>query len=504
MNITVSGGNYSACCFCGQCGYCTFTFMTTTLTREQFHSLWLQGEEVAFVLYEQLLTRVVALEEQQAKDSGNSSKPPSSDGYKKKPLQPMTVSLRKKTGKKVGGQPGHAGTTLEQAVEPDQVVVHRPDCCPDCQASLVDAALAPESLVRRQGFEMPVPKVVVTEHQTPSLLCPGCGKSCRAAFPDGATQPVQYGPNLLGFATYLQGVHLLPFERCAQVVREVTGAPFSPGSLARALQTVHGVLAPFEVGVREALAHALVLHVDETGTRVAGKLQRHSKLCSYWFHTRCTPLLTFLFRHERRGAVAVEDLLRYTGILVSDFLSSYVKLSCKHAYCGAHILRELVFQAQVRKQGWAKALIDLLEGAVSACHQARESGTEGKGLADRGRLEAAYDRLVAEGLRENPPPLVGKATPAVNLLERLEAYKPSCLRFLSDLSVPFTNNQAERDLRMLKVKGKISGGFRTTEGADQYCRLRSYLATCRRQVLALLDCCPSLFNGRLITPALIA
>lgn len=119
-------------------------------------------------------------------------------------------------------------------------------------------------------------------------------------------------------------------------------------------------------------------------------------------------------------------------------------------------------------------------------------------------MEAAYDGLVAEGLRENPPPLYGKATPAVNLLERLEAYKQSCLRFLSDLSVPFTNNEAERDLRMLKVKGKISGGFRTTEGADQYCRLRSYLATCRKQGIALLDCCQSLFNGRLVTPALTA
>ena len=167
-------------------------------------------------------------------------------------------------------------------------------------------------------------------------------------------------------------------------------------------------------------------------------------------------------------------------------------------------MRELTFQAQVKKQGWARGLIDLLESAVSACHQARASGTEGKGLADRGVLEAAYDQLVAEGLRENPPPLVGQASKAVNLLERLEAYKASCLRFLSDLSVPFTNNEAERDLRMLKVKGKISGGFRTTEGADQYCRLRSYLATCRKQGIALLDCCQSLFNGRLVAPALTA
>ena len=468
--------------------------MTTILTRADIRSLYFKGEEAVAALIEEFQVRLIALEEQVAKHSGNSSKPPSSDGYKKKPLQPMTISLRQKTGKKVGGQPGHAGTTLEQAAEPDRVVVHRPDCCPDCQAILVDAALAPESPVRRQVFEMPVPQVVVTEHQTPSLLCPGCGKSCRAAFPDGVTQPVQYGPNLLGFAAYLQGAHLLPFERCAQVVREVTGAPFSPGSLARALQTAHGVLAPFEAGAREALAQAPVLHVDETGMRVAGKL--------HWFHTRCSPRLTSLFRHERRGGAAADDLATYDGTLSCDFWSTYVKLSCKHAYCGAHILRELTFQAEVKKQGWARGLIDLLEGAVSECHQARERG-EAR-LARVGEIAAAYDRLVTEGLRENPPPLVGKASKAVNLLERLEAYKPSCLRFLSDLTVPFTNNQAERDLRMLKVKGKISGGFRTTEGADQYCRLRSYLATCRKQGMALLDCCQSLFNGHLVTPALIA
>ena len=470
--------------------------MTINLTRDAFHSLFLQGEEAVFALFEQFQTRLVSLEEQVAKNSGNSSKPPSSDGYSKKPLQPMTVSLRKKTDRKVGGQPGHSGKTLEQVAEPDQVVTHRPDCCPDCRTDLADAAALPDAVCQRQVFEMPEPKMVVTEHRAVSVMCPGCGKCCRAPFPHGVTQPVQYGPRFLGLVTYLHGVHLLPFARCAEVMRDVTGASFSPGSLANALQTAHSLLEAFASQTKEALSHASVLHADETGTRVAGKL--------HWFHVRCSPRLSFLFRHERRGGVAADDLTTFGGTLSCDFWSTYVKLSCKHAYCGAHILRELTFQSEVKQQGWAKKLIAVLEAAVSACHIARQTGAEGKGLANRGDFEAEYDRLVAAGLRENPPPLVGKASKAVNLLERLEAYKPSCLRFLSNLAVPFTNNQAEQDLRMLKVKGKISGGFRTCQGADQYCRLRSYVATCRKQGLTLLECCQSIFNGGLVMPELNA
>ena len=229
-----------------------------TLTREEFDSLWLQGPEVVFAQFEQILSRLTQLEEQVAKNSSNSSKPPSSDGLSKKPLHPMTMSLRKKSGKKVGGQPGHCGAPLDQVAEPDQVVVHRPACCPDCQANLAD--ILPGSVSRRQVFEMPEPKLVVTEHQAVSVTCPGCGKGCRASFPEGVTQPVQYGPNLLGFATYLHGVHLLPFARCAQIVQEVTGAPFSPSCLDRALETVHQGLEPFETAVKETLAQAPLKH----------------------------------------------------------------------------------------------------------------------------------------------------------------------------------------------------------------------------------------------------
>jgi transposase len=464
------------------------------LTREVFDSIYAQGQDAVFSFVSDLHTRVIALEEQVAKNSGNSSKPPSSDGYGKKPLQPMTTSLRKATGKKAGGQPGRVGKTLEPVETPDQIVVHRPECCPDCQFCLAGVSPSHDALCRRQVFEMPEPRVVVTEHRSACVTCPACGKHCRGSFPQGIDQPVQYGPNLLGFATYLNGVHLLPFDRCAQVVRDVTGVPFSPGSLARALKTAHQALAPFETQVKAALMKAPVLHVDETGSRVNGKLQ--------WFHVRCTGDLCLLFRHERRGGVATEDLADYKGTLVSDFWSSYVKLSCRHAFCGAHLLRELTFQHQVKSQEWAKQMTAVFEQAVAACHKAREVGAD---VAEgRDHLNHEYEYWVAEGLRCNPPPLTGRATKTVCLLERLRDYPNSCRRFLNELSIPFTNNEAERDLRMLKVKGKISGCFRTTEGADKHARLRSYAITCRKQKLPLLPCLTSIFRAQLIYPAITA
>lgn len=188
----------------------------------------------------------------------------------------------------------------------------------------------------------------------------------------------------------------------------------------------------------------------------------------------------------------------YKGILVSDFWSSYVKLGCRHAFCGAHLLRELTFQHTVKQQKWAEGLILLLEDAVSACHAARaRSATK---VWDASRFSHEYDAWVNEGLRCNPPPERGKASKACCLLERMQRYKESCLRFLTDLSVPFTNNAAEQDVRMFKTKGKISGGFRTTEGADRFCRLRSYTATCKKQKMPILLCLQSLFQGQLVMP----
>ena len=244
-----------------------------SLTREEFDSLWLQGPDAVFAQLELILSRLTQLEEQVAKNSGNSSKPPSSDGLSKKPLEPMTTSLRKKSGKKVGGQPRHAGSaTLEQVAEPDQIVAHHPDVLPFLPDRFIGFACGGGRFCRRQVFEMPEPKIVVTEHQAVCVTCPGCGKACRASFPEAVTQPVQYGPHLLGFATYLHAVHLLPFARCAQVVQEVTGAPFCVGSLAHALDTAHQALEPFEATVKAALSQVAVQHVDETGSRVSGQV----------------------------------------------------------------------------------------------------------------------------------------------------------------------------------------------------------------------------------------
>ena len=476
-------------------------YLPMVLSEEDVRSIIREGEDCAVAFFVSLVgqinslsERVTELEDQLVKNSGNSSKPPSSDGFKKKPLEPMTTSLRKKSGKKVGGQPGHEGKTLEQVADPDDAIAYRPECCPDCQADLHDAIVIPGEVCRRQVVDIPAPKVFVTEHRALSVTCPGCGKACRGSFPEGVTQPVQYGANLLGLAVYLHSVHLVPFARCAQIMQEITGTLFSPSCLDRALQTAYQKLEPFEAAVVQALADVGLKHADETGLRVKGKL--------HWFHVRCTERLSHLFPHEKRGSEAADDLADYTGILVSDFWTGYVKLSCRHAFCGAHLLRELKFQHEVKKQAWAENLILLLEDAVAACYAARARGSAK--VWDRGRFAHEYDDLVSEGLRCNPPPECGKASKAVNLLERLQRHKDSCLQFLRDLSVPFTNNEAERDLRMLKVKGKISGGFRTTEGARRYCRLRSYTATCRKQDIPILQGLRALFRNELVMPRFVA
>ena len=354
---------------------------------------------------------------------------------------------------------------------------------------------------------MPVPRVVVTEHQAARVCCPCCGRECRAPFPEAVGQPVQYGPNLLGFATYLHTVHLLPYARCARIVQEITQAPFSPGSLHTALALAAERLSDFDEQLQATLSQAPLLHVDETGTRVKGKLN--------WFHVRCTDTLCRLFCHEKRGKQAVDDLRPYSGRLISDFFSNYVTLGCQHQFCGAHhakwlrhlrMLRELTFASEVLGQDWAGSLKSVMEAMVAACHRARDRG--GAKLRDASPLVREFDRWVQEGLKQNPLPRKppGKRRVARgkvrNLIDRLIDHREGYLAFLFDLSIPFTNNEAERAIRMLKVKSKVSGGFRTKSGADAFCRLRSYTQTCQKQGMCLMDCLRSVFNGKMILPSL--
>ena len=472
------------------------------MTEQEGAALYDKGKEAVVAWMMAMDQRVHALEEtikvlqaRLAQNSRNSSKPPSTDPPQDKP---NPKSLRKKSGKKPGGQSGHPGATLKQVDNPDHVQEHRPDACPHCQATLQDAEAL--DYTARQVFEMPEPKIQVTEHRALKVACPCCGAKVQAQFPQGVTQPVQYGPRILGFGTYLHADHLIPLVRSALIVQRLTGAPFCSGTLNSAMKLAYQRLSGFEEQVKQALSQASNLHADETSSRVAGG--RH------WFHVRCTSHLTYLFCHKQRGDEAIKDLLPYQGRLITDFLSNYVTLDCEHLFCMAHICRELVAVFEQTSKAWATELKEHLENCNAACHRARERGSPK--LWNARALALEFDRLVELGSLSHPPPIriPGKRKPprskARALVDRLRDYRDECLAFLFDLSVPFTNNQAERDIRMLKVKGKISGCFRQVEGAVRFCRVRSYLQTCGKQAMDRLDCLRSIFAGEPIMPSFLS
>lgn len=469
------------------------------MTEKEAGQIYHQGKEavVAWMLAMDQRVRslegtITGLQARLGQNSSNSSKPPSTDSDDTK-LKPM--SLRTRSGKKPGGQPGHSGTTLKQVDNPDQIQEHRPEVCPNCQAELQEAETL--TYTRRQVFEMPEPKVQVTEHRALKVVCPCCQAKVQADFPQAVTQPVQYGPRILGFGVYLHADHLIPLLRSALIVQRLTGALFNSSTLHSAMKLAYEKLQPFETEAKQKLSQEAVLHVDETSSRVAGD--------RYWFHVRCTSHLTYLFCHAKRGGEAIKDLLSYNGRLVSDFHSNYVTLGCSHQFCMAHICRELVGVFEQTGKEWAMELKEHLEKCNSACHRARERGNSK--LWNARQLAIEFDRLVGLGSLAHPPPLPisGKKkvrrSKARALVDRLRDHRDECLGFLFDLSVPFTNNQAERDIRMLKVKGKISGCFRCVSGAVRFCRVRSYLQTCGKQGLDRLDCLRSIFAGEPIMPS---
>jgi transposase len=465
------------------------------MTEKEANALYDQGREVVVAYLVEITNRLKAIEVRLNLNSQNSSKPPSTDQKKKNKER----SLRKKTERKPGGQPGREGKTLEPVENPDEVIEHRPEICQHCQAKL--EGVEANGYTLRQIFEMPEPKIIVTEHRALCVTCPCCAKQAKAAFPEFVEQPVQYGSRILSFATYLSADHLIPYARVAKIVQEVTGALFCEGTLSTALQKAFVRLGDFETSLVLALAKVGILHVDETGGWI-NKVR-------YWFHTRCTKTLTYLFCNKNRGKEATDDLVPYKGRLVSDFFASYVDLPCLHQFCMAHICRELVGVFERTNQKWALDLKEHLEYCNSACHAARERGATK--LWNARNLALEYDEFVSAGIRANPlAPAVRDAktkkmkaaslSVARALLERLRTYRMDCLAFLFDLSVPFTNNEAERAIRMLKVKGKISGCFRRLEGATRFCRIRSYLQTCGKQGLNRLECLRSVFLGNPVMP----
>lgn len=452
-------------------------------------------------VFAQLSARIERLEGQLSKDSHNSSKPPSSDGLRS-PVR-KTQSLRGKSGKRSGGQPGHQGHTLEMVSEPESIIALAPPACQGCHQELATAAITREE--RAQVWDLPPLRLHVTEYRAQVKVCPACQQETRAEFPAGVkAQAVQYGARTKALAVYLQCMHLLPYGRTCQIVQELLGTTFSQASLQSALQEGAQQLGSALHTIKQGLQSSAVLHVDETGFKVAGK--RH------WLHVACTSALTYYDYHATRGKAATDAigiLSAFSGVSMHDSYASYQQYPCLHALCNVHYLRELTFVSEQYQQPWATEMKALLIEMKAAVEQARSQGMLGLRVATRQEYEARYEQLVAQGMAANPPPARKKGTRGPlrgddvrNLLHRLRDYQVQILRFLHRFEVPFDNNLAERDIRMMKVQQKISGCFRTREGASIFCRWRSYLSTMCKQGVPLLTALRHVFLGSPLLPSL--
>lgn len=447
--------------------------------------------------------KIKQLVEQLGQNSRNSSWPPSRDKGRQKP---KSKSLRPKTGRKAGGQEGHPGHTLEFNPQPDRSEVHRPEVCQHCQASLNEEIEASE-VNKRQVLDLPPLRFVTVEYQVETVVCPECGLATTADFPAGVTHPVQYGSQVKRLAVYLRTEQLVPYERTQQMLADLFGLPISPGSLQNFVETAAKQVKPVTEAIKEAITTAEVAHADETGFYING--QRH------WLHTVSTPELTYFAPHRGRGQAATQEigiLPKFTGTLLHDALPSYLLYKLMiHALCNAHHLRDLTAVVENDQQAWARWMILFLLAAKQLVDEARDEGQTELPADQIGRIHQLYDAIVAMGLEENPlpetkPPPGKRGRPkkskARNLLERLVSRQDAVLRFVHDFKVPFDNNLAERDIRMMKVQQKISGCFRSWQGAEQFCLLRSYISTIRKQGLNVWDALGSLFEGDVLLPQL--
>jgi transposase len=421
-------------------------------------------------------------------NSRNSSKPPSTDGYAKPKRKP--AAPRERGRRRAGHQPGAPGAHLGQVEKADSTIIHRPDACRECGASLADGEVVDRE--RRQVFDLPPIRLVVTEHQAEHRRC-GCGAVTRGKFPSDVKAPAQYGPGVRGLATYLHVYQHLPFQREARLLEDGFGITISTGSLAAMVAECGQNLerAGFGERLRELLVASPVIHCDETGGRVVNELR--------WVHVASTPQLTLLTVHAKRGIEGMDAagvLPVYKGVPVHDCWGPYSHYrEARHALCGAHLLRELDGAADLWGQHWAADLAAVLRSALHAVNEARLGGQAGVHPEVVKNLRRAYDKAIRAGRRAYPEQFSGRRPKPAALLDRLDRQREQVLRFLTDLRVPFHNNQAERDLRMVKLQQKISGCWRSEEGAKTFCSIRSYISTARKQGQNVIDVLRLAFRG---------
>ena len=444
---------------------------------------------------EELEAENAELKRRLGRNSRNSSTPPSADGLDKPPPR----SMRGKSGRRPGKQPGSPGAALVQVAEPDLRVKHFPRACGGCSSRL-EASKRAGKPVRRQVFDVPEMKVFVTEHVMHALRC-GCGAVTRADAPAEATAPAVYGPNVTTFAAYLSAQHHIPVGRVVEVLADVAGIEVSSGWVTDACKRVEKSVAGANEAIKDAIAGAGVAHFDESVTRVAGR--------NHWMHTAATPALTaFHIDQHGRGVASIKAfgiLPRFTGVAVHDAYSGYNGFTtCTHALCNAHVVRELTgigeFDPAARGDGWTTAMIDLLGDAHRWVAAWRGDGHRCLPEFKADDLRLRWDETIEEALAAHPP-RKGRQTPARNLALRLRSRRDEFLHFTADFDVAFSNNTAEQAIRMIKIKTKVSGGFRTLHGARTFLAIRGYISTVRKNGLRAADALRDALLGNPWMPA---
>lgn len=488
------------------------------MKREEIKAIYDQGPEAVIDLVERLFliiekqqeqiaaqqeqiskltARVKELEDRLAKNSQNSSKPPASDQHRK------TKSLRKPSGNKSGGQTGHEGNTLSQVNNPDHTIIHTMEKCCDCGFNLAQTEISGYDC--RQVFDLPTIKLEVTEHQAEVKECPQCGKTNSAAFPENVSNVVQYGAAIKGLIVYLMNYQLIPYRRTSQMLADLLGQNIAEGTLQQAMTECAANLTDSYHEIKEAIKQAEVGHFDETGLYISKQ--------RFWLHVSATANLTYYYYHDKRGSDALDEidiLPNFTGTAMHDGYPCYQDYPCQHALCNAHHLRELTFLFEQYHLSWADKMITHLLKIKKAVDEARLQGKTALDKIDIGKFARRYQRILKQGFDADTPiePTGKRGRPkqskAKNLLDRLSNYRKETLAFMYNFAVPFDNNQAERDIRMMKVQQKISGCFRSLNGATIFCQIRSYISSIRKQGINLFAALKSAFSLNPIQPAFLA
>jgi transposase len=433
--------------------------------------------------------RIAELERRLGEDSSTSSRPPSSDSPYRKPTR---RSSRSSSGRRPGKQPGDPGSTMPLVDDPDEIITCDPGCCGGCGADVSTAPVV--GMQRRQVVELPAPPAPrVTEYQILTRACPACGTRSSGVAPGCVPARVQYGPRVCARAAELVCAHYLPVARAARLMRSMLGVGVSTGFVAtvrhRAAQLLESTFLP---RVRELLRGVGVLHVDETPGRAAGGLE--------YVHVAATPFLTAMHTGGRSaddidaGAI----LPGYAGTIVRDGYAGYTHLiDAHHAWCGAHLLRDLraIHTADPEAQIWAAAMATTLTDANTAAATARAAGQTTLDPQELSTIRNHYRGALALGITTNSARAGPLASDALTLALRFRTHEDMILRFVVDLAVPFTNNQAERDVRPVKVQQRTSGGaWRTLQGLADFALVQSYLSTTTKWGLDHYDVLYQLFT----------